>query len=241
MKRFGMIVAVAGMIMLLGAHDLMAQRGGGGGRRGGAGGQRGGVNANLPTQLLTIKEVQEEIGINDDQQELVEKAEKLNEDMRAEMREIFSGGGGDRDAMMEELREYVEELTEDANKIIAKLDDDQRDRLRELRFQQLASRGSLLSDDEAKEVLGITEDQAKEIQQVMDDGQTALREAMQEARESGDREGMREIMQESQEETMENVMEVLTDDQKEKMEEMQGEKFEFPQRQRQRGRQRSDF
>ena len=101
-----------------------------------------------------------------------------------------------------------------------------------------------IQDPVIAETLEINDDQNAEMQDIRDE----MREQMMELRnsESEDRTAMREKMTEMNEQVNQKMMAVLSDDQRKKLDEMKGEKFDLPadalpQPGRRGGRDRSDF
>ena len=80
-----------------------------------------------------------------------------------------------------------------------------------------------LTDDQKAQVAKIEEEQRKEFTDLFTAG-------------GGDREAARERMQEITKQTEEKLTAVLTDEQKTKLEELEGEPFEFPRREGRRNR-----
>lgn len=225
------VVVMAGLLI---TSDAVAQRGGGG--RGGRGGgmMMGAGRAQLISGLLAMEEVQKELDLSEKQiEEVVAEAEQLNDDFRSEIRALFQDGGGMDEGAMADL---AKEFKEEEGAILEKLNKDQMARLKQLNYQRMGT--GMLMDDDARKELKITDDQVKD----MEDAMTNMRESMQELFQDGDRETMRERMGELMAEMEETIMGLLTDDQKQQMEDMKGEAFEFPQRRRGGGGgRRSDF
>ncbi len=64
----------------------------------------------LNVNALTVEEIAKELKITEDQKkELEEVQASIRENMRDQMRELFQGGGGDRDAMREKMTKMREE------------------------------------------------------------------------------------------------------------------------------------
>lgn len=225
MKRIPILTAVVATLLF--AAQAEAQRGGfmqllsGGG-------------AQLDSAILAMEEVQKELEFTEEQVEKIGKqAAELNDELRSEMREIMMSGGD-----MSELQDLLKELREEEKEFIALLNDDQQERLSQLRYQRMGD-GIYQNEDVQKE-LGMTKDQVTSIKDAFEEGQEAMRNAMEDARDSGDFGSIRETMSDLQKELTDSLNEILSDEQKEKVEAMKGEAFEFPQPRR-RGRQRSDF
>lgn len=210
---FGVLVALA----IVAAPSLQAQPGG-----------MGMMNRpQMASGLLAMEEVQKELELTDEQvEEIVAAAQQLNDDFRAAMREAFTNG--------EDTAEIAKEFKEQDDEIVAKLNDDQKKRLKQLLYQRMDI--AVLRDAEVAGALGLSDDQKTAI----DEAFTSMQEKMQELFQSGDREAMREKMGELRTELSEAVMGQLTDEQKSKLDELKGEAFQFPERRR-GGERRSDF
>jgi hypothetical protein len=209
------VVLVAGAI--LSAPSLMAQPGG-----------MGMMNRpQMASGLLALEEVQKELEMTESQiEEIVSAAQQLNDDFRAAMRDAFTSG--------EDIAEIAKEFKEQDDELVAKLDDKQKTRLKQLLYQRMDI--AVLRDADVAAALALTDDQKTAI----DDAFASMQEKMQEMFQSGDREGMREKMGELRTELSETVMGQLTDEQKTKLDELKGEAFQFPERRR-GGERRSDF
>src|SRR5215211_277620 len=96
------------------------------GRRGRGGREGGGRFGGPPTAaaLLTLKEVQAELKLTDEQ---TDKVEKINDQMRQDMRDAFGGGGGS-----EKMQEIVKSTTQKIDEV---LDESQRKRLTGIMIQ----------------------------------------------------------------------------------------------------------
>ena len=208
------------------ASDLMAQRRGMM-RMMGGGGQ-------LASSLLAMSEVQEELGFTDEQKEEIgKKASEINSTLRSEAREIMMGGGE-----MSEVMDLMKELREEEKAFVAKLDEKQSKRFRQLQLQRMGN--EIFRAADVQKAIGISDKQKEQIEdafQVMGD---KMEEARQEAMESRDIQAMRDAMESLGKELTEAINETLSEKQRAQVEEMKGEAFEFPRRQRQR-RNRTDF
>lgn len=212
-------MAAVTAVCLVFASDAQAQRGGGMFGRG----------PQLMSSLLSMEEVQKELELTDEQkEEVVVPAAQLNDEMRAEMRELRGADSG-------EIADFVKEMREQEGEIIAKLNDDQKGRLKQLFYQRLGA--ALLLDEGAQKDLELTDDQVEKITQAS----TSMREKAMELFQSGGGEGMREKMTELMEEMQKTLDSVLTEEQNEKLVDLKGEEFKFPERQQRGGGQRSDF
>jgi len=233
MKRFQIVMCMLAVTLMF-CSSAMAQRGGG--MRGMMQMMSGGGGFQLDSNLLAIEEVQKELGLSEEEmKEIGEKAKELRQAFRSEMMEIRRDGG---DAA--EMEALYKELKEEEGEFVGKLSDKQKERLSQLKYQQMGI--AMYQDKDAQEGLGFSDDQKGSIKETFESFQTELRNAMEEAREARDFAAMQETMTEMGEKLEKDLGEILTDEQKEKAEEMKGEKFEFPQPQRRRrGGNRSDF
>ncbi|MDG2012360.1 MAG: hypothetical protein P8J33_02575 [Pirellulaceae bacterium] len=232
MKRI-FIVFAAIALLAMGSSQLMAQ-GGGFMRMMGGGNQ-------LDSTLLVMEEVQDELKLSDDQKEEIgEQAQQIMDDMRSEMRDTFMGGGGSREEMMESIQEMMEEFREEEKEVVALLNDDQRARLAQLRYQRMGN--AMYQDEKVQKELGITKDQKEAIADAFETNQEEMQEAMADAREARDFGAMQSAMADGQKELAKSLDEILKKDQKKEVAKMKGEEFKFPEPQRRGGRGgRSDF
>lgn len=214
-------------------------RGFGAGGPGGPGGGRGG-----DTFLLTMPEVQKELGITDDQKGLLD-------DMIADMRQNAGNrpdfgsfrdlSAEEREKRMEELRKQGEERAkqaEDALKAI--LNDQQFARYNELRLQRQGVMA--LTRSEVADKLGLTADQKAKLDELRPNrggpgaggpgGPGAGRPNRDNAGQGGQRPDFQALMAEARERREKQeaeILAVLTPEQKAQWETMLGKKFEFPQ------------
>ena len=226
------ILAIALGTVAMFVQDASAQ--GGRGRGGGLGGR----------SLLTMVEndkVQKELELEEGQ---IEKIQEFAGEQREKMREEFQNlrsPGGDREEMMSAMTKMREEMAKEETKTMKEvLNEKQLKRYSQLNVQLMGIRA--LNNSEIAKQVGLTEEEIKNVSDAFASNREKQTEIFQELRDSGARDGMREKMQEMRTELEESVMKMLSDDQKEKLEEIKGEKFEFPERQRRGGRNRpQDF
>jgi hypothetical protein len=184
----------------------------------------GGMGGAGVTGLLMMKEVREELKLDEDQ---VAELEDLGKAMMESMRSMLPqcGGGGqppnaqDRQAMMEKMQKANEENEAKVEEI---LDPKQFDRLVGL-FIQASNLQSLNSKLVATR-LGITEDQKTKMAEIA----KANGEKMRELFQAGFGPDAREKMGKMREEAEAKIKEVLTDKQKQDMETLKGAEFKFP-------------
>ena len=207
MNRMWIALSVLGLVV--GAGTASAQRPGGPGGFGGRGG--GGIGA-----LLTIAEVQKELNITDDQ--------------KTKLREAIGGGGGRGDFQnlsREEIAKRVEEAAKKVEETVKTvLDSKQQERLAELRIQREGA--AALARAEIAEKIGLAQEQKDKIKKAQEEAASARanfpgRDASQEERTKAMEEARK-----AREKVNAEIMAVLSPQQKEAFEKLQGAKFEFP-------------
>ena len=216
-SRSQLLVAIAAIASLAIADVSFAQGG-----RGGPGG-RGMWGGGGMTALLGNEKVQEELELVDDQ---LKDIEELQSAMREEMMQMFRGGGfrdmdpEERQVQMEEMRKKMEEK---AKAMEAEVKDillpAQFDRLKQLNFQRETSRGGTtgLADSQTIiEALNITDEQKEKMKEAAEAAAKKLETKIAELRKQAETE----------------VLGVLTEEQRAKFKELQGESFDFGQNQR---------
>jgi hypothetical protein len=181
------------------------------------------------TGLLMMKEVREELKLDEDQ---VAELEEIG----TAMRESFAGmrpqgGGGPPDpqamqAMMEKMRKAAEEAE---GKLEDILDPNQLERLIGLVIQRDNLRS--LNSKLVAAKLNITDDQKAKMAEIEKENQEKMREMFQ----SGLGPEMRDKMRTLREEGEAKLKALLTDAQKEQMESLKGPEFKFPEPQFGRG------
>jgi len=228
MTRFVLSVGLLGALSV----GAMAQGPGAGGGRGQGGGWMGGMGGGMMgggvTGLLGMKEVREELKLDEDQ---VAELEELGKAAMAAMRNMRPQGGGqpgarpnpqDMQAMMEKMQKAAEE---NEVKVEGILDPKQLDRLVGLMIQR--SNVQSLTSKLVATRLGITDDQKAKMAEI----NKANGEKMRELFQGGFNEEAREKMTKMREEGDAKLKEVLTAKQKEDMEALKGAEFKFPERQ----------
>jgi len=235
---------IALSLSLVGAMSLgaLAQGPGGpgGGRgQGGAGGGRmmmgmgGGMMGGGVTGLLAMKEVREELKLDEDQ---VAELEELGKSVMESMRNLrpqgggpggANGGGGQPGAFnpqdMQAMMEKVQKITEEnESKVEEILDPKQVDRLVGLVIQR--SNVQAVKSKLVASRLGITDDQKAKMAEI----EKANGEKMRELFQGGFNQDAREKMTKMREEGEAKLKEVLTAKQKEDMESLKGPEFKFP-------------
>jgi len=208
-KLLVLAVFAAAVVAMVGSSALAQRRG----PRGGFGGPGGKL------MMLRSEEVQKELEVSDEQKK---DLEKLRDDMRTQMREVFSGmrelPEDQRRAAFEKARDKMRGVTQEMEtKVNRILLPHQVERLNQLDVQtQIQRRGTdaALGSDAMVKALGITDAQKKQIQDVAAQAQKEMQETVNKARE----------------EARKKVLAVLTKEQQEKLNKMIGEQFTMPDR-----------
>ncbi|MCU0713550.1 MAG: hypothetical protein MUC43_15930 [Pirellula sp.] len=232
----GFVASVA--VPVFGQDEGRRQRGGAQGGGGGRGAGMGMMGGQGLAGLLMMEQVQTHLKLDEAQKgELKTLQESAAEDMRkmfTDMREA----GGDFSVMQEKMREFMSKLD---SKIEEILDPDQFDRLLGL----FAQRGLVqaLTHKAIGERLELSQDTLGSIRKVEEESNAAMRNVFQRPEGGqgggfgggGNREEMqkrmeemREKMQQARKESEDKILGLLSADQKDKLEKLKGEKFEFP-------------
>lgn len=164
-----------------------------------------------PATIATLEVVQADLKLTDEQKTEVAT---INDELRSEMRDLFTGGGPPD-------REALEKLSADASsKLDQALEPAQLQRLREITLQ--ANGAQALSDAKLREQLNFTDEQ----NQQFEEARAANREAMQELADLS-REERRPKFEELRSAANERLLAVLTPEQKTEFEAMQGAPLEL--------------
>lgn len=205
-------------------------RGGGqGGRPGGGGGMmRGMMGGGGLAGLLMMKEVCEEIKMDEDQ---TAELEVMKKEIQESMRSLFEGRQGrerpDQAAMeaagakMRDMGKKMEEKLEEL------LDPNQMDRLLGLLAQQQGLMS--LSNSMISTRLGITEEQKTKMSEMEKEAGEAMRSIFANGPPGPDSFAKMQTMRKEGEA---KLLALLTDDQKKSLEDLKGETFKFPEMQR---------
>jgi Spy/CpxP family protein refolding chaperone len=206
---------------LLIAGPAVAQRGGPGGGFGPGG--FGGFGGGLANMLGQNKQLQEELKIDKDQVEKLNKAlAKVREDLKDEMDKLrdFNTSPEDRAEVMKKLNDA------NAKAVNSVLKPEQQKRLHQIENQQ-AGLGMFAKDD-VRKALKLTEKQQEKIKDISADYQKDMRELFQ---GGGFRGGFdpesRKKMQTLQKEAIGHVTKLLDDKQKETLKDLTGKPFEL--------------
>ncbi|MCU0709949.1 MAG: hypothetical protein MUF23_16835 [Pirellula sp.] len=219
-SRFAATVVLIGLITASAVAQGPGGRGGPGGGRGmmGMGGGMGGG----ATGLLMMKEVREELNLDEDQIKELEDMGKAMRDSFANMRPPQQGQAPDPKAMQEAMEKMRKAAADAEEKLSDILDPKQLERLIGLVIQRDKVRS--LNSKLVAEKLGITEDQKAKLAEMEKENMEKMREMFQ----GGFSPEMREKMGAFREESEAKMMGVLTSAQKEQMESLKGPEFKFP-------------
>lgn len=166
--------------------------------------------------ILQNDKVQSALNLTDDQKA---KIKQIVEDMR-------SGAGSLRDLSQEERRAKMQERTKQLfEKVSGVLDDKQKDRLKQIRVQ-IAGVAGLVEGDTA-DALKLTDDQKAKIKEAIEARRKDMREIFQ-AATGGDRTEARDKIAKLLKDSDGKVLDILTSEQKEQFQKMQGDKIDLP-------------
>lgn len=219
------------------------QRGGDQGSRGGqrgsgfsGGGSRGPGGAINKLTLASAKPIQEELKLGEDELFFVAQ---LNEDFRADSRELYSGidwrslPEEERKTKFEDLGKKRAALVKESEKGLTELlTESQSKRLDEIALQLMGVRA--LSNVDVTKKLKLTSDQKKGVEDAFKAADDDRRKMFEEMRAGGGGrdgfEAMREKFDEARKKGDAKVLAVLTADQKKQFDEMKGKPFEVDRR-----------
>jgi Spy/CpxP family protein refolding chaperone len=232
------VIGLAVVCVLAASITAEGQQRRGDGPRGGfdaAGG--GGRGLNSPLMLLRSEQVQQELKLSEAQKT---RLQELNEKIRAEMRERFSGTNEqsreERRARMEQMREQMQKEAEtraaETFKQVAEiLEPEQLKRLKQIQLQQEGP--AALRRAEVAEAIGLTAEQKAQLDKLATETEEATRK-LREGTENLSREQRRERFDELRQKSQElrdqfgkNAMALLQPEQKQKLAELFGEPFEL--------------
>jgi hypothetical protein len=175
------------------------------------GGGRGFFGRGNAAFLLAQESVQKELKLSEEQ---VQKVQDLAAKMRESFKEAFALEGDERTKKLQELAKENEKSVADI------LNAEQAKRLKQIVYQQQGA--SAFSDAEVAKALALTDDQREEVKKINDDTAAQTRELF-----SGgglDEEG-RKKLQELRTAASDKIMKLLTDEQRTKWKDLQGEPF----------------
>lgn len=192
------------------------------------GGGRGMGRTNDLSFFLAIEPVQTELQLTDEQKA---SAQKMADDNRQAMMDLRNSG-----ATPEEMGEKIQERAkENKKKVEELLKPEQRERLEQIALQ--IGGGAALSRPEIADKLGLSDEQKKKLEKISEDAQQKRMDLFS-AGPPSDQQEMQDRMQKVQkinDEQKSKATEVLTAEQKDKFEKMQGKKFDFDPMQLMRG------
>jgi Spy/CpxP family protein refolding chaperone len=223
-------LAVAALLVTLTVVNLAdaQERRGGRGRGGGFGGPFRGMMGS-PLALLRNEKVQEELELLDDQKAEVQKA--LDE-LRPPRGQGGPGQGGfqqlsdeERQKLFAEMEQRNKAATEKVNSILLP---HQAERLKEISLQVRGT--AALADDEVAKALSITDEQKQQLDTIRQESFEQMRglfpQPGQDQPADADRQAAFQKMAELRRAAEEKTLAVLTDEQRQQFDSMQGEKFE---------------
>jgi Spy/CpxP family protein refolding chaperone len=216
MKRQWFFASMAAVVFAALLHSFaLAQPGGG---RGGPGfGGPGGFGGGGVLGLAARDDVQQELQLVDEQQEeLTAVAEEIRNEMRDEMRDMFTQmrdlSDEERRERFDEIRARLEEANADAEKRLEKvLLPHQFERLKQIDLQsRLQQRGAAaLTSGELAKTLNLTDAQREKLEQRAEEVQQEMQEKIQQLRV----------------EARNKMLDVLTAEQRAKLESLMGNDF----------------
>lgn len=168
--------------------------------------------------LLMRDEIREEIGVTEEQMEILQEIQRETRDT---MREMFRNRGNGEEFDWEEMRKKMEEMNSKLEEEIeGVLEPFQMKRLKQIGLQTRQRRGGTNALESIADDLGIDENQMEELRTLADEARKEYEEAIAKAREAMEK----------------KILGGLTSEQRSKYEEMMGDTFEWN---RDRGRERS--
>lgn len=166
-----------------------------------------------------IATLTDSLGLSDQQ---VADINQLYEEYQADVRAAMDSAteSGDRSELRTKLKELRQTFEEGFNDVLT---EEQQTRLEEIRANAAArkkDRGWEKYKAAMTDSLGLSDQQVADIDELYVDYQADVKAAIDSARESGDRSGLRDKLRELKAEFEEDFNDVLTDEQKEKLDEM---------------------
>jgi hypothetical protein len=209
------LIVCCGIAFLATSLDSVTQAQGRGGRGG------------MPlTRLLGMAEVQNELKLEGHMLEKVTAfAEEAQQKFRDEM-QMIRDQGLNEDEQREEMAAALEQFTTKSKEEVAKLlTPEQMKRLNQLLIQQQGPTAVLRP--EVGDAIGFTAEERADLQAKVDELNAANREKMQSLSQD-DREQFQRIMEEGRKAVSDLVTSTLSDEEKQKFEELKGAPFTFP-------------
>jgi Spy/CpxP family protein refolding chaperone len=168
--------------------------------------------------LATLAPVQEELKLTDEQKG---QADELHDQLTEDRREVFQSGGGDWDAMRQEIEELDDEATA---KFTEKLEDGQKRRLTEIYVQ--ANGPNALADTAVIEDLELTDEQQGKLEDIRQANRDDMFDAFQDFQGMSDDE-RRETMNKLREDADARLLAALTDEQRDAFAKLPGEEVDY--------------
>jgi Spy/CpxP family protein refolding chaperone len=224
-SRFLMVgLFLAGAVAVIEAQQPRQPGGFGGFGRGG-----------LTTQVITNKDLQEELKITDAQKEKLKAAADRQEEMQKKFRDSFKEFGKDRDKAKErfaEMQKENEKATEEVRKMVDDvLTADQKKRLKQIERQVAGVRA--FTDEEVAAELNLSDSQKSKVKGIVDDYSKDVRELGGfgggfgkggfDKEKAAEAQKKREKLSKS---AIADIEDVLNDEQRKKWKEMTGEPFD---------------
>lgn len=180
-----------------------------------------------PASLLRMPAVQDELKLTDEQKKSVEAIHgEVDKEMRERGAKMQSLTPDQRRSYFEKARETFEtERKETSDKLLAVLDEKQRERIDQLSLQRRGT--AALLDDEVAEELKLTDKQRDRLEALRDESREAIQAAFEEA-DPDDRDAVRRKLDALRQKQSNRALKLLTAQQRKSFEDLQGEKFEFP-------------
>lgn len=170
-----------------------------------------------------IAAMTDSLGLSNEQ---VEDLNELYEDYQADLKALIDSAkaSGDRTGLRESLKELRQAFEKGFNTVLT---DEQQTRLEEIKANAAARRKdngweshiAALTDS-----LGLSDQQVEDLNELYEDYEADVEAAIASAKESGDRSELRDQLRALKEDLEEDFNAVLTDEQKEKLEEMKSAK-----------------
>ena len=232
MKTPFVLTTVAALLLttsLAWAQPGGAQGRGPGGPGGFGAGFGGAAFGSDPTFLLSLEPVQTELAIDDGQKAQLDKLSEEGRGMFAELRNLSNE---------ERTKKFEERATENKKRVKEILLPPQQGRLLEIGLQMAMQNGgeqlvAFLIRPEIASQLQLSADQKKQLEDLVQENQKKTQELFASAQ--GDFQGMRDQMTKLRTEMKDKPAALLTSEQKEKLEKMQGKKFDLTAMQNGRG------
>lgn len=168
--------------------------------------------------LARLEVVQKSVGINSDQQKLIQE---MNVKKNGEVMALFQSANGDFDAIHKGVLKLNVEYSA---KLKTVLDEKQQKRMDEIYNQ--ANNGMALVDEPVAKMLKMTDEQTKKLNSEVDDSRRKAFESFQSLQGKPDDERLK-FQGELVEERDKNMLAILTDDQRKAFEKAKGEKLVF--------------